>query len=153
MSPRLSVVLAAGVLACGALVACSDAEPVAAPVTPSRYISLVQELLDPPARLASMIAESTDAEAGRAPSQRRLQDLVDTAQERLDAFRGLRVQDAALRGQRDRLASAYADLIPRMQAAADALDAGERAEISRTARPFLDSLSSLPSAAASPASR
>lgn len=153
MVPRLSVVFTVGAVACASLAGCRDAEPVAAPVSPSRYISTVQELLDPPARLAAMISQATDAEPGRAPSRSRLQDLVERARARLVGFRALRLDDATLRRQRDRLAGAYARLIPRMQTAADALATDDRARVARAAGPFLDSLRTLPSAAASSASR
>jgi hypothetical protein len=153
MVPRLSVVFAVGAVACASLAGCRDAEPVAAPVTPSRYISAVQELLDPPARLAAMISQATDADPAPAPTRRRLDDLVARARARLLEFRALRLDDATLRRQRDRLAGAYALLIPRMQTAADSLRSDDRAGVARAADPFLDSLRTLPSAAASSASR
>ncbi len=73
-----------------------------------------------------------------------------------------------LAAQRDRLAGAYASMLPAMGAAADALapregsgvaiaaglaSVGARADLSAAARPFLDALGRLPSAAASSPSR
>lgn len=154
MVPRLSVVLTAGAVACASLAGCRDAEPVAATtVSPSRYIAAVEALVDPPARLAATIAQRTGVDPGEAPSRSRLEDLIDEARGRLATFRALRLDDAGLRRQRDRLAGAYARMIPRMQTAADALRSGDRATIARAAGPFLDSLRTLPSAASSSASR
>lgn len=153
MAPRLSVVFAVGAVACASLAGCRDSVPIAAPATPSVYISAVQELLDPPARLASMISQATDADPAPPPARRRLQDLVDEARAQLTEFRALRLGDAALRRQRDRLAGAYARLIPRMQTAADALAADDRTGVARASDPFLDSLHTLPSDAASSVSR
>lgn len=147
MAPRLSVVLAAGAVACAALAGCDDAPPAQAPVTPSAYITAVQELLDPPGRLASLVSEATDETPGPAVSRSRLRGLVERARDQLAGFRALRIEDAALRRQRDRLAGAYARLIPRMQTAADALAAGDPRAVPAAAGPFLDSLRELPSAA------
>jgi hypothetical protein len=153
MAPRLSVLLAVGAVACASLTGCRDAEPVAPAATPSQYISAVQDLLDAPGRLASTISQATDPDPPPAPSRRRLRDLIDGARARLAEFRALRLDDPALRRQRDRLAGAYARLIPRMQAAADALPSGDRSTIARASGPFLDSLRTLPSDAASSPSR
>lgn len=153
MAPRLSVVLAVGAVACASLAGCRDSEPAAAPATPSRYIAAVEALLQPPARLASMISQATDSTPSPPPGRSRLRDLVSGARDRLAEFRGLRLQDAGLRSQRDRLAGAYARMIPRMQTAADALAADDRTGLPAAAGPFLDSLRTLPSGAASSASR
>ncbi len=155
MGPHLSVVLAVGAVACTSLAGCRDAESVAPPVTPSRYISIVEALLDPPARLASTIAQRAEADPPPPPTRRRLQDLVDSARTRLAAFRAIRLDDAILRRQRDRLAGAYAGLIPHMQSAADAVgaDDNDRAAQARAAGPFLDALRTLPSDVAASPSR
>lgn len=147
MAPRLSVALAAGAVACAALAGCGGTASEPAPVTPSGYITAVQDLLDPPGRLASLVAEATGATPGPAASRSRLRGLVDRARDQLAGFRALRIEDAGLRRQRDRLAGAYARLIPRMQTAADALAAGDRDAVPAAAGPFLDSLRGLPSAA------
>jgi hypothetical protein len=152
MAPRLSLALALGALACASLTGCRDATPVAETASPSAYISAVEALLDPPARLAASISRRTDEDPAPAPSRRRLADLIDRARLRLDELRALRLGDASLRRQRDRLAGAYARLIPRMQTAADALPSGDRAAVARAAGPFLDALRELPSAVASSAS-
>jgi hypothetical protein len=147
MAPRLSVVLAAGAVACAALSGCGDTAPAPAPVTPSAYITAVQDLLDPPGRLASLVSEATDDTPGPVPSRSRLRGLVDRARDQLAGFRALRIEDAGLRRQRDRLAGAYARLIPRMQTTADALGSDDRDAVPAAAGPFLDSLRDLPSAA------
>lgn len=153
MAPRLSVVLAVGAVACASLAGCRDSPPAAAPATPSRYIAAVDALLGPPARLASMISQATGADPTPAPARGRLRDLVAGARDRLAEFRALRLQDSGLRRQRDRLAGAYARMIPRMQTAADALASDDRSGLRAAAGPFLDSLRALPSGASASASR
>ncbi len=148
MAPRLLIALAVGAVACATVSGCNDAEPVSEPVSPSAYIDAVQALLGPPTQLASSISEQTGSDPAAAPGRDRLRGLVGSARRRLAEFRALRLDDAALRGQRDRLAAAYARLIPRMQGAADALSSGDRAGIARAARPFLDALRALSSASA-----
>ena len=153
MAPRPPVALVAGALACVALAGCGggvDAGPTTA--TPSDYIAAVQRLVEPPAQLASSLEERGRAGPGPAPAKRRLDRIVSAARDRLEEFRGLRLGDPALRRQRDRLAGAYARMIPRMRSAADALDSGDRAELSRASRPFLDALDALSSAAAASSS-
>ena len=147
MAPRLSVVLAAGAVACAALAGCGETAPAPDPVTPSGYIDAVQDLLDPPGRLASLVPEAVDGTPGPAVSRARLRDLVARARDQLEGFRALRVEDAGLRRQRDRLAGAYARLIPRMQTAADALASDDPDAVPAAVGPFLDSLRALPSAA------
>lgn len=153
MAPRPPVALAAGALVCAALAGCgggTDAGPTTA--TPSEYIAAVQRLVEPPAQLASSLEERGRTVTGPAPAKRRLDRIVSAARDRLEEFRGLRLGDPALRRQRDRLAGAYARMIPRMRSAADALDSGDRTELSRASRPFLDALDSLSSAAAASSS-
>lgn len=147
MAPRLSVAIAAGALACASLAGCGDSAPEPAPVTPSAYIDAVQDLLDPPGRLASLVPEAIDGTPGPAASRARLRGLVARARDQLAGFRALRIEDAGLRRQRDRLAGAYARLIPRMQTAADALAADDPGALPAAVGPFLDSLRELPSAA------
>ena len=153
MALRLSVVLAAGAVACASLAGCGGTEPVATSVTPSRYIAAVQSLLDPAARLASSISARAESTTAPVPARRRLQDLVVLARTRLRDFRAMRLDDPSLRRQRDRLAGAYARLIPRMQAAAGAVATDDRAAMARAVGPFLDALRALPSDVASSASR
>ena len=116
MAPRPLVALAVGALACAALAGCgggTDAGPTTA--TPSEYIAAVQRLVEPPAQLASSLEERGRAVTGPAPAKRRLDRIVSAARDRLEEFRGLRPGDPALRRQRDRLAGAYARMIPRMR--------------------------------------
>ncbi len=124
--------------------------------------------MDPPGQLASSIEQRSRGTDGSAPSRERLQDLVRTARTRLTEFRSLRLGDPVLRRQRDRLASAYARMIPGMSRAVDALapPAGaerpaadglasirDRAALPAATAPFLDALRALPSAAAASSSR
>jgi len=153
MAPRPPVALAVGALACAAALAgCgggADAGP-ATTATPAEYIAAVQRLVEPPGRLASSLEERGRAVTGEAPSARRIDRIVTAARDRLAEFRALRLGDPALRRQRDRIAGAYARMIPRMRTAADALDSRDRAALSRASRPFLDALDALSSAAAAP---
>lgn len=168
MAPRPPLAAAVGAALTLVATGCGGSTPPAATVTPARYISEVEALLEPPAQLASSISERASGAPGRGPTRERLRDLVTTARERLRAFRALRLSDPELVAQRDRLAGAYARLLPRMSAAADALAPGGNAGPAAadglasvagrvgphsSADPFLDALRALPSAAASPSSR
>jgi hypothetical protein len=148
MAPRLTVALAVGAVACLALAGCGEGERTAAGDGPSRYVEAVEALLDPPGRLASAISDRWRHADAEATSGRRLSELVGTARVRLAELQALRLSDPALRADRDRLARAYAALIPRMQAAVDGL-AGDRAGLAAATDPFLDSLRTLPSDASS----
>jgi hypothetical protein len=152
MAPRLTVALAVGAVACAAIAGCGEGEPAEAPSTPSQYVAAVQALLDPPARLAATLEQRARGE-GSPPERRRLERLVAAARDRLEALRGLRLEDGLLRRQRDLLAGAYARLVPRMQTAVDALVSGNRETIREAADPFLDSLRTLPSAVPASPSR
>jgi hypothetical protein len=151
MAPRPPVALAVGALVCAAaLTGCgggADAGPTST-ATPAEYIAAVQRLVEPPGQLASSLEERGHAVTGAAPSRRRIDRIVAAARDRLEEFRALRLGDPVLRRQRDRLAGAYARMIPHMRTAADALDSRDRASLSRASRPFLDALDALSSAAA-----
>lgn len=151
MAPRLPVALAGGALAVAVLAGCSEGGREPAAVTPATYIVAVQELMDPPAQLAAEISERVEdpATAGAAS---RCARLVVAARERLAGFRALPLPDPVLRGQRDRLAGAYARMVPRMQRAAESIATPDRATLRRAVDPFLDSLRALPSAAATSSS-
>ena len=151
MAPRLTAAIAVGAATCLAIAGCGDGEQQAdtAPDAPASYVTAVESLVEPPALLASAIAERAREEGGRAPARDRLDRLVQTARARLAELRALRLEDAGLRRRRDRLAAAYARMVPRMQAAVDAIVAGDGAALPAAAAPFLDSLRTLPSGASS----
>jgi hypothetical protein len=155
MAPRnLTAAIAVGAATAIVMGGCGDGEPQATggPDSPASYVTAVEGLVEPPALLAAEISRRARDE-GTAPASRgRLEGLVSAARDRLAALRALRLEDAGLRRRRDRLASAYARLVPRMEAAADALAGGDRAALTAAATPFLDALRTLPSAA-SPSSR
>ena len=165
MAPRPPLALAVGTALVLALSGCGQTPAPEADVTPTGYIAAVQGLLDPPAQMASSISERARGTDAPAPTRERLREMVATARSRLASFRALRLPDPALRRQRDRLAGAYARLIPRMASVADALapargsglaiadglaSVGARADLRAAAGPFLDALRQLPSAASSP---
>jgi hypothetical protein len=149
MAPRLTAAIAVGAVTCLAVAGCGDGDPEAAtgPDSPAAYLAAVEALLEPPSLLATEIAASARDEAAPAPARERLERLVRAARARLAELRALRLDDAGLRRHRDRLAAAYARMLPRMGPVVDALVAGDRA--ARAADPFLDSLRALPSAASS----
>lgn len=168
MARRTPLAIVVGAASLLIVAGCGDSTPPVATVTPSQYITAVQGLMDPPGQLASSIEERSRGTTAPTPSRDRLQDLVRTARARLAAFRAMRLGDPALRGQRDRLATAYARMIPGMASAADALAPADGADLpaadglasirSRAALPaatdpFLDALRALPSAAAASSSR
>ncbi len=148
MAPRLTVALVAGAVVCALLVACTDADPseAGAPATRAQYIVAVEDLMDPPGQLASAISERTRTDAA-GPSARRLADLLETAQERLVAFRLMTLDDGVVRAQRDRIARAYGDMIPPMRSAVTSLEASAGAPVAADVDPFLTSLRELSSAA------
>jgi hypothetical protein len=151
MAPRPPVAIAVGVAVCAALAGCAGSDAPAPDATPTQYISAVERLLDPPAQLASSISERGSGATTPTPPRRRLDRIVAGARDRLAEFRALKLGDATLRRQRDRLAGAYARMIPQMRTAADALADGDRgAGLTTAASPFLDALHALPSAATSP---
>lgn len=150
MAPRLPVALVVGAIACAVLAGCSESGSRLAgtPVTRMQYIDAVDGLMDPPAQLASAISERTTG-GSTGPGRRRLEDLVTRAQDRLTAFRGLVLDDAIVRRQRDDIAGAYSEMIPRMRSAATALESGSGPPAPGAVGPFLRSLRDLPSAASS----
>ena len=154
MAPRLTAAIAVGAATCIAIAGCGDGEPqaTAGRPGPASYIAAVQGLVEPPSLLAREIARSARDGDRTAPARDRLERLVATARERLAGLRALRLEDASLRRRRDALASAYARLVPRMRAAADALAAGDRPALAAAATPFLDALRRLPSDAAASSS-
>ena len=157
MASRPIVALALGAAAYAAA-GCADQAPPAEPGRPAGYVEAVQRLVDPPSRLAATASEALAAGGDPAPADGRAAELVRAARERLERFRALRLADPGLRRQRDRIAGAYARLVPRMRALASALEAGDRARARAAAGPFFASLRSLssaarPSAASSSSSR
>jgi hypothetical protein len=154
MAPRLTAAIAVGAATCIAIAGCGDGEQRASggADSPASYVAAVQSLVEPPAMLAAEVSEHAGEQGAAPPARGRLEGLVSAARERLAALRALRLEDPVLRRRRDRLASAYARLLPRMEAAVDALAGGDRAALTADATPFLDALRTLPSAA-SPSSR
>jgi hypothetical protein len=154
MACRPMVAIVAGAVACIALAGCGGADRPPAAATPDEYVGAVEALIAPAAGTASFLAERAGSEGEvSAQERRRLRQLVATAGERLAAFRAMRLGDPVLRRQRDRLAGAYARLVPRMAAVADSLAARDPAAQRAAADTFLDALRALPSAAASSSSR
>ncbi len=154
MAPRLTAAIAVGAATCIAIGGCGDGEQPATggPDSPASYVAAVESLVEPPALLAAEISKRAGDEGAAPPARGRLDGLVRAAQARLAALRALRLEDAVLRRRRDRLAAAYARVVPRMETAVDALAGDDRAALTAAAAPFLDALRTLPSAA-SPSSR
>ncbi|MGD9695838.1 MAG: hypothetical protein AB7V42_09290 [Thermoleophilia bacterium] len=151
MVPRWTAAIAIGAVACLTASACSDEPSVttAASPTPTGYVDAVQQLVGPPARLASVISDRHTHPDEDPPSRATLDGIVADARRHLSMFRSLRIDDAVIRTQRDRLAGAYARLIPRMRQAVTAVLRDEPDELVRTTAPFLSALRSLSSAASS----
>lgn len=149
MAPRLHVAIAVGAAACLSLAGCGDgpAEPAAA--TPAQYVAVAEGLLEPPARLASLVSERAADPSVAPPSRRSLDAIVAAARARLAEFRALRLTAPSLRRQRDRIARSYDRLMERVPATVDALAGRDREALVRAADPFLLALRGLTSAAAS----
>ncbi len=155
MAPRLTAAIAVGAATCLAIAGCGDGEQqgTGGPDSPASYVAAVESLVEPPALLAAEVSRRARDEGAAPLARSRLDELVRAARARLAALRALRLEDAALRRRRDRLASAYARLVPRMEAAVDSLAGGDRAALTAAATPFLDALRTLPSAASPSSSR
>jgi hypothetical protein len=153
MGPRLGVTaaIAVGAATCLAIAACGDGEPQATggPDPPASYVAAVDALVKPPAQLASAIDARAHDQDGPAPARERLERIVRAARVRLGELRALRIRDAGLRRHRDRLAAAYARLVPWMPPVVDALAGNDRTALESAATPFLDALRTLPSGASS----
>ena len=153
MAPRLGVTaaIAVGAATCLAIAGCGAGDPQATggPDPPASYVAAVDALVKPPAQLASAIDARAHAQGGRAPARERLERTVRAARVRLAELRALRIQDPGLRRHRDRLAAAYARLVPLMPPVVAALAGGDRAALEPAATPFLDALRTLPSGASS----
>lgn len=149
MAPRLPVALVVGAVACAVLVACTGGDTPAAgtPTTRVEYIAAVEALMDPPGQLASAVSERTRTGVP-GPSRHRLDALLRSAEEQLAEFRLMTLEDDEVRAQRDRIARAYADLIPSMRTAVTSLESAPGAPVATGVDPFLASLRELPSAAA-----
>jgi hypothetical protein len=154
MAPRLTAAIAVGAATCIAIGGCGGEQPATGgPDGPASYVAAVDSLVEPPALLAAEISKRAGDEGAAPPARGRLDGLVRAAQARLAALRALRLEDAVLRRRRDRLAAAYARVVPRMETAVDALAGDDRAALTAAAAPFLDALRTLPSAASPSSSR
>jgi hypothetical protein len=153
MAPRLTAAIAVGAATCLAIAGCGDGDgPTSAstvPASPASYVAAVERLVGPPAELASAVDGRAHDLGGAPPSGARFDEIIAQARARLAELRALRLDDGALRASRDRLATAYAALLPRMRAVADALGGRDRADLVAAANPFLDALRTLPSGASS----
>jgi hypothetical protein len=147
----MTAAIAVGAATCLAIAGCGDGDrqATAGPDPPASYVAAVDALVKPPGQLASAVDERAHDPDAPAPARSRLDRLVRSARVRLAELRALRLQDPGLRRHRDRLAAAYARMLPRMPPVVDALAGGDRAELDAAATPFLDALRTLPSGASS----
>ena len=131
-----------------AAAACAD-DPASdvAPTSSADYLAAVEELLDPPSRLASVTA-SRLADGGAPAVDVAL--LGDAARRERAEFARLRLESPVLASQRDRLLEGFADLVATIDPLVAAHDDGSRAEIAAAAGPFYDALQALPASVPPP---
>jgi hypothetical protein len=149
MRARVLAVVAASAAAPG-LAACGSGHAAQPSASPGAYVGAVQDLLGPPARLASLLRdplEGREVPAGDVAEARRL---VAAAREDLAALRALRIDDPALRRQRDALAGASQSMVFHMQRVADDLAQGDRAALRTHAPSLFAAMRGLSSAVSSP---
>jgi hypothetical protein len=143
MPPRpalsLVLVLAALVAGCGA-----DDQGTGTAGRPT-YVESVRALLSPAGEMAQLVAGQVRTPPDPWPSPAGVDRLVDEARQGLEDLRGLRLDDAGLRTQRNRLADAFAVALGHMRAVARDLRRRDRVELRRDAPPFFAALRELPS--------
>jgi len=132
------------VLGCGSQ---SPAPSASEPTPPEEYVEAVQELLVPPARLASLATErSRPRPEADPPSQSEVDGIVMVARRELAELRAQRLDDPALRRQRDALAGAYHATISRMERVGRDLVQDDRAALRRNLPTLFSSMRGLSSA-------
>jgi hypothetical protein len=146
--PRTPARLVAAILACVGVAGCSSTPDQPVTAAPADYVSAVQSLLDPPGRLAALVAQQLRPRPGAVPAREDLLELLTQARRELADVRRLRLADTSLDRQRDRLVLRVTALLGPMRRVVDALIAGDREALRERASVFFASLRALPSAAA-----
>ncbi|MEW6582713.1 MAG: hypothetical protein AB1416_08135 [Actinomycetota bacterium] len=142
LRPLVPVVLALAAVAAG----CGD-EP-GAPTRPGDegYVESVQALLSPAGRLAGLVAAQLGPRPAPWPSQPDVSRTLERGDTALASLRALRLSDARVRRQRDRLVRAFTAVRGAMGRVAGDLTRRDRAALRRHAPAFLRGLRRLPSA-------
>jgi hypothetical protein len=149
MRARVLAVVAASAAA-PALVGCGSGRPAPPPATPAAYVQAVQDVLAPPARLASLAQAPLEGEGDPRAGAGEARALVERARRELEALRALRIDDPALARQRDALAGAAMPMVFHMQRVADDLASGDRQALRVHAQSLFAAMRGLSSAVSSP---
>lgn len=141
----------------GALVLCAvmlsgcgqDAgAPAVATSSPARFVEAVRELVTPAERMGVVGTAALDRGDAR-PTRAEVDGLVADATRELREFRGMRLGDAALAREQQRLASAMEPVVRSMRSVRDMLRRGGDTGLRDAVRDLLEVLEGIPSAARS----
>ena len=138
-----------------ALTGCGSAAPQYAPATraaapaqrePTQaYIDAVQQLLQPPGEMASLVVARIGGDT-RGLNPRTAHEAVERTGERIASLKALRLRSPVLRAQRARIVAAIAGpVVTTMNRIAAATDRGETAAIEREGRRLIELVKELPS--------
>lgn len=140
---------AVAVTGCGS----QDGGPPAAqaPVPPGDYVAAVQDLLGPPARMASLATARVSADPDvDAPTQAQVDAIVGQARRELRQLRELPLGGGVLDRQRDALAGAYQATVTWMDRVGRDLVQDDRVALRQHLTPLFMSMRGLSSAVSPP---
>jgi hypothetical protein len=154
MLGRAVCVVAVSAATCALCAGCgSTADRTARPqATPASYVHAVEELLAPPARMASLISAQSGAHPSGAARRSDVDAVLAAADRELADMRAIEIDAPVLARQRDALIAAYPAVISTMRRLASPLVAGDRGGITAESTSFFSSVRSL-SSVVSPPSR
>lgn len=122
----------------------------AAPSPPAEYVAAVEDLLGPPARMASLGTARLRRDPAAIPSASEVDGLVRTARRELRELRDLPLDAPGLRGQRDALAGAYQATVTAMERVGRDLVQDDRVALRENLTPLFMSMRGLSSAVSPP---
>lgn len=140
---------AVAVSGCGSQDGGAPAAP--APVPPRDYVASVQDLLGPPARMASLAtARVADDPEVDAPTRAQVDAMVNQARRELRELRELPLGSGVLDEQRDALAGAYQATVTWMERVGRDLVQDDRVALRQHLTPLFMSMRGLSSAVSPP---
>lgn len=134
---------------------CGSGEPAGAAgpgsTPPDGYVAAVQDLLGPPAQMASLgTARLGPTPTAPAPSSSEVDGMIRVAKRELRELRELPLDSVALRGQRDALAGAYLATVTAMERVGRDLVQDDRVALRQHLTPLFMSMRGLSSAVSPP---
>lgn len=109
--PSIAVVL----LLVVPLVGCGENPSVETTDAGTTYFESVEALLDPPARMAQLVTAPLRQPPGPWPGPAQIDSVLEDAVIARDKLREVPLSDLGLRDQRDRLVTAYAEVLDHMR--------------------------------------